>query len=107
MIIVIAFTKYKVLYSLPLNSKSSLSISDIQDNLPEVTSTQNRMVTESDYNYFPLSYSNTIKSTEERLIKELELKTDIESKKKLIKIKNDLRKNQLGLVTNVSLPEIK
>jgi hypothetical protein len=53
------------------------------------------------------SYSNTVKSTEERLIKELELKTDIESKKKLIKIKNDLRKNQLGLVTNISLPEIK
>lgn len=43
------------------NSKSSLTISDIQDNLPQVTSTQNRMVTEADYNYFPLSYSNTIK----------------------------------------------
>ena len=53
------------------------------------------------------SYSNNIISNEERLIKELESKTDIESKKKLNKIKNDLRKNQLGLVTNISLPEIK
>ena len=53
------------------------------------------------------SYSNNIISNEERLIKELETKTDIESKKKLNKIKNDLRKNQLGLVTNVSLPEFK
>ena len=41
------------------------------------------------------------------LIKELENKDDIESKKKLSKIKQDLKKNQLGLVTNVSLPEIK
>ena len=44
---------------------------------------------------------------EKMLIKELENKDDIESKKKLSKIKQDLKKNQLGLVTNVSLPEIK
>ena len=53
------------------------------------------------------SYSNNQKSVEELLIKELESKNDIESRKKLIKIKNDLRKNQLGLVTNITLPEIK
>ena len=44
---------------------------------------------------------------EKMLIKELENKDDIESKRKLSKIKLDLKKNQLGLVTNVSLPEIK
>ena len=53
------------------------------------------------------SYSNNNKSAEQLLIKELESKTDIESKKKLNKIKSDLKKNQLGLVTNISLPEIK
>ena len=53
------------------------------------------------------SYSNNIKSAEEMLIKELESKTDLESKKKLNKIKSELKKNQLGLVTNISLPEIK
>ena len=53
------------------------------------------------------SYSNNPNSFEGKLIKELEMKNDVESKKKLSKIKNDLRKNQLGLVTNVSLPEIK
>ena len=41
------------------------------------------------------------------MIKEFENKNDIESKRKLIRIKSDLKKNQLGLVTNVSLPEIK
>ena len=53
------------------------------------------------------SYSNNNKSPEQMLIKELEAKNDSESKKKLNKIKSDLKKNQLGLVTNVSLPEIK
>ena len=53
------------------------------------------------------SYSNNRKSVEELLIKELESKNDFESRKKLIKIKNDLRKNQLGVVTNITLPEIK
>ena len=41
------------------------------------------------------------------MIIELENKDDIESKKKLSRIRIDLKKNQLGLVTNVSLPEIK
>jgi len=53
------------------------------------------------------SYTNTSTSFEGKMIKELELKNDIESRKKLNKIKSELRKNQLGLVTNVSLPEIK
>ena len=53
------------------------------------------------------SYSNNTKSAEEMLIKELESKTDSESRKKLNRIKSDLKKNQLGLVTNISLPEIK
>ena len=53
------------------------------------------------------SYSNNNKSVEQLLIKELESKNDFESRKKLNKIKNELRKNQLGLVTNVTLPEIK
>ena len=53
------------------------------------------------------SFSNNQKSAEQIMIKELESKTDLESRKKLNKIKNELKKNQLGLVTNVSLPEIK
>ena len=52
------------------------------------------------------NFSNN-NQTEKMLIKELENKDDIESKRKLSKIKLDLKKNQLGLVTNVSLPEIK
>ena len=44
---------------------------------------------------------------EKMMLKELENKDDIESKKKLSRIRIDLKKNQLGLVTNVSLPEIK
>ena len=45
--------------------------------------------------------------SEKTIIKELENRDDLESKKRLNKIKSDLKKNQLGLVTNVSLPEIK
>ena len=41
------------------------------------------------------------------MIKQLENKDDVESKRKLMKIKNELRNNQLGLVTNIDLPEIK
>lgn len=43
------------------NSIPSLTVADIQDNLPAVSSTQNRMVTAKDYNYFPLYYTNVIK----------------------------------------------
>ena len=53
------------------------------------------------------NFSNNQISIEKMMIKELENKNDIESKRKLIRIKSDLKKNQLGLVTNVSLPEIK
>ena len=45
--------------------------------------------------------------SEKTLMKELENRDDLESKKRLNKIKSDLKKNQLGLVTNVALPEIK
>ena len=45
--------------------------------------------------------------SEKTIIKELENRDDLESKKRLNKIKSDLKKNQLGLVTNVALPEIK
>ena len=50
---------------------------------------------------------NNYNQNDKALMKELENKDDLESKKKLSKIRIDLKKNQLGLVTNVSLPEIK
>ena len=53
------------------------------------------------------SYMTKPKSFEENLIKELKEKSDLDSKKKLAKIKNDLKQNQLGLVTNITLPPIK
>ena len=53
------------------------------------------------------NFTNTPNQNEKMLMKDLENKADIESKKKLIKLKLDLKKNQLGLVTNISLPEIK
>ena len=53
------------------------------------------------------SYMNKPKSYEEVLVKELKEKTDLESKKKLSKIKLDLKHNQLGVVTNITLPPIK
>ena len=54
------------------------------------------------------SYSTKSKSLEEILIKELKDKDDVESKKKLSKIKLDIRNsNQLGVITNITLPPIK
>ena len=53
------------------------------------------------------NYSNNPNQNEKISMKELESKEDLESKRKLIKLRTDLKKNQLGLVTNVSLPEIK
>ena len=47
------------------------------------------------------------KSYEEITIKKLEGKDDYESHKKIMKIKNDLKKKQLGVVYNLSLPPIK
>ena len=53
------------------------------------------------------SYETNPKSLEEITIKQLEEKDDYESHKKLMKIKNDLKKSQLGVVTNINLPSIK
>ena len=50
---------------------------------------------------------NKPKSYEEVLVKELKEKNDIESRKRLSKIKLDLKQNQLGVVTNITLPPIK
>ena len=54
------------------------------------------------------SYQSKPKTIQEILLKQLKDKEDSESKQKLAKIKLDLRKsNQLGVVTNISLPPIK
>ena len=54
------------------------------------------------------SYSTQPKSIEEIMIKELKDKDDLESKKKLAKIKMDLKKSiPLGVITNITLPPIK
>ena len=53
------------------------------------------------------SYMNKPKSYEEVLVKELKEKNDLESRKRLSKIKLDLKQNQLGVVTNITLPPIK
>ena len=53
------------------------------------------------------SYQNKPKSIEEITIKHLQEKNDFESYNKILKIKNDLKNNQLGVVTNINLPPIK
>ena len=54
------------------------------------------------------SYQSKPNSIQEILLKELKDKDDSESKQKIAKINLDLRKsNQLGVVTNISLPPIK
>ena len=53
------------------------------------------------------NYINNPTQNEKMIMKELENKSDSESKKRLSKLRTDLKRNQLGLVTNVSLPEIK
>ena len=53
------------------------------------------------------SYETNPKSLEEITIKQLEEKDDYESHKKIMKIKNDLKKSQLGVVTNINVPSIK
>ena len=52
-------------------------------------------------------YQTQPKTLEEITIKQLEEKDDYESHKKIMKIKNDLKKSQLGVVTNITLPSIK
>ena len=54
------------------------------------------------------SYSSKQKSYQEIILKQLKGKDDIESRRKIAKIQMDLKKNnQLGVVTNISLPPIK
>ena len=53
------------------------------------------------------SYMSKPKTFEEIMMKELKDKNDAESRKKLSKIKMDLKHNQLGVVTNITLPPIK
>ena len=53
------------------------------------------------------SYSNQQRSIQEIMIKELQGQNDVEAKQKLVKIKNELKKMQLGLVTKINLPSIK
>ena len=54
------------------------------------------------------SYSSKPKSIQEILLKQLKDRDDFEAKKKLAKMKIDLKKtHQLGVVTNISLPPIK
>ena len=53
------------------------------------------------------SYQTKPKSIEELLIKELKDKEDEESKKKLQILRTSLKKSQLGIITNITLPPIK
>ena len=55
------------------------------------------------------SFMSKPKSVEEMKIKELRDKNDLDSRRKIAKIKSDLKQNQnpLGLVTNITLPPIK
>lgn len=73
------------------NSVPSLTVADIQDNLPAVSSTQNRMVTEKDYNYFPLYYTNVIK----RVIAENRIYSGVTD--------NMIEDNQSNLIQNVNI----
>ena len=53
------------------------------------------------------SFNSQHKSFEEIMIKKLEGKDDFESQKKIMKIKDELKRAQLGVITNISLPPIK
>ena len=53
------------------------------------------------------TYSNHQRSMQEIMIKELNRQNDQEAKQKLVKLKNELKKMQLGLVTKIDLPAIK
>ena len=55
------------------------------------------------------SYSNSHKTAEELMIKQLEqMKNDPEARRKLIKIKNELKmNNELGIVKSINLPMLK
>jgi hypothetical protein len=51
-------------------------------------------------------YTTKLKTAEEIMIDKLKQSGDPEDKKKIDKLKNNLRKNQLGVVTEVFLPPI-
>ena len=53
------------------------------------------------------SFNSQHKSIEEIMIKKLEGKDDFESQRKILKIKDELKRAQLGVITNISLPPIK
>ena len=60
------------------------------------------LIVNLDFYYFP-----KMKSTEEIMIEKLKNNNDLESKHKIQKLKSQIQKNQLGLVTQISLPPIK
>ena len=53
------------------------------------------------------TYSNNQKSSHEIMMKELKGQNDFEARQKMLKLKNELKKMQLGLVTKINLPSIK
>ena len=53
------------------------------------------------------SYHAQPKTMEEIMLKQLEEKDDPESRRKAMKLRNELKHNQLGVVTNITLPPIK
>ena len=53
------------------------------------------------------SYTNQQRSIQEIMMKELKGQNNFEARQRLIKLKNDLKKMQLGLVTKINLPSIK
>ena len=53
------------------------------------------------------SYTNQQRSIQEIMMKELKGQNNFEARQKLVKLKNELKKMQLGLVTKINLPAIK
>ena len=53
------------------------------------------------------SYTNQQRSIQEIMMKELKGQNSFEARQKLFKLKNELKKMQLGLVTKINLPSIK
>jgi hypothetical protein len=60
------------------------------------------LIVNLDFYYFP-----KLKSTEEIMIEKLQSTKDPSAKHKIEKLKHQIQKNQLGLVTQMSLPPIK
>ena len=53
------------------------------------------------------SYNNQQKSYHEIMIKELKGQNDFEARQRMMRLKNELKKMELGLVTKINLPSIK